>query len=156
MSRRAQAGVTLVELVLAAGLLALLAGIAMPVAHTMQRRARELELRQNLRLIRHAIDSYRYTVQAVPGAQQQTNMTAEGWPEDLDVLVEGVDLGLASGKKARFLRRIPVDPLTGEAEWGKRSSKQEPTDDMWDGTNVFDVFSLAEGEGLDGTPYKEW
>ena len=71
-------------------------------------------------------------------------------------LVEGVDLGLGEEKIVKFLRRIPKDPLTGDIEWGKRSHKQEPDDDLWDGTNVFDVFSLAEGDSLKGTPYSEW
>lgn len=151
---RGQGGVTLVELVCVIFLLGVMAGIALPVAHTLHRRARELELRQNLRTIRRAIDAYHFVAQAVPAAKKDA--TAEDWPEDLDVLVEGLDLGLAKEVKAKFLRRIPTDPLTGEAEWGKRSHKQEPESDSWDNVNVFDVYSLAEGEGLDGTEYKTW
>lgn len=149
-----QRGFTMVELLTVLFLLTVMAGIALPVAHVMERRVRELELRQELRRMRRAIDSYHFTMKAVPNAQ--TDATAEGWPEDLEVLVEGIDLGLAKEVKAKFLRRIAKDPLTGEEEWGKRSNKQEPDDDLWDGTNVYDVFSLADGEGLNGVPYKEW
>lgn len=150
---RAQ-GFTLVELLCAMTLAALLVGIALPVQHVMLRRARELELRQTLRSMRRAIDAYHHTVQVVPTAKKDA--TAEDWPEDLDVLVEGLDLGLAKEVKVKFLRRIPKDPLTGSDEWGKRSNKQDPDDDMWDSVNVFDVYSQAEGKGLDGTEYKTW
>jgi general secretion pathway protein G len=147
-------GFTLVELLCAMTLAALLVGIALPVQHVMLRRARELELRQTLRSMRRAIDAYHSTVQVVPTAKKDA--TAEDWPEDLDVLVEGLDLGLAKEVKVKFLRRIPKDPLTGSDEWGKRSNKQDPDDDMWDSVNVFDVYSQAEGKGLDGTEYKTW
>ncbi|MBP7149417.1 MAG: general secretion pathway protein GspG [Acidobacteria bacterium] len=135
-------------------LASVLAGICLPVAHVMERRARELELRQTLREMRRAIDAYHYVLLSVPSAQRSA--TAEDWPEDLDVLVEGVDLGLAKEIKVKFLRRIPRDPLTGEEEWGKRSNKQDPDEDSWDSVNVFDVFSLAEGKALDGTEYSTW
>jgi len=152
--RRIQRGFTLVELVCCLFLLTIMAGIALPVAHTMERRARELELRQDLREMRRAIDTYHFTVKAVPSAQHDT--TSGDWPEELEDLVEGLDLGLAKEIKVKFLRRIPKDPLTGEAEWGLRSNKQASDDDSWDGVNVFDVYSLAEGKGLDGTEYKTW
>lgn len=154
MTWRSQRGLTLAELICTAALMSVLAGLVLPVAHTMERRARELELRQTLRMMRRAIDAYHQTVQAVPSVKKDA--TAGDWPEDLDVLVEGVDLGLAKEVKVKFLRQIPRDPLTGEAEWGKRSSKQDRDDDMWDDQNVFDVFSLAEGTALDGTEYKTW
>jgi general secretion pathway protein G len=155
MLRRGDRGLTLVELLCAVSLMAILAGVALPVAHTMERRARELELRQSLRTMRRAIDAYHFTVQAVPTANKK-DATAENWPEDFDVLVEGIDLGLAKEIKVKFLRKVPRDPLTGKDEWGKRSSKQDPDDDMWDSQNLFDVFSLAEGTALDGTEYKTW
>lgn len=153
-SIRAQrtAGFTFVELVLTVSLMAMLAGVALPLASTMERRTRELELRQDLRLLRRAIETYHLTVEIHPAPS--VNLTAEGWPEDLDVLVEGIDLGLPV--KTKFLRRIPVDPFTKKAEWGKRSKKQDPDDSMWDGVNIFDVYSLAEGTALDGSRYREW
>jgi general secretion pathway protein G len=153
--RRSKArGFSLVELCIVIFLMAIFAGIALPVAHTMERRAREMELKKSLREMRRALDSYNHIVQVVPSAKEDA--TDANWPEELEVLVEGLDLGLAKEVRVKFLRRIPVDPLTGEAEWGKRSSKQDADDDMWDGDHVFDVFSLAEGEALDGSEYKEW
>ncbi|MCU0223903.1 MAG: type II secretion system GspH family protein [Acidobacteria bacterium] len=158
MSRRARIapdrGVTLVELFVVVFLLTAMAGLALPVAHRLERRAQEIELKRSLREMRRAIDSYHYVVQTVPSAKKDA--TAEDWPDDLEVLVEGLDLGLAKELKVKFLRRIPRDPLTGEAEWGKRSSKQDPDDEMWDSQNLFDVYSLAEGKALDGTEYKTW
>ncbi len=147
-------GVTLVELFVVVCLLTAMAGLALPVAHRLERRAKEIELKRDLREMRRAIDAYHYVVQTVPSAKKDA--TAEDWPDDLDVLVEGMDLGLAKELKVKFLRRIPRDPLTGEAEWGKRSSKQDVDDEMWDSQNVYDVFSLAEGKALDGTEYKSW
>jgi len=147
-------GVTLVELFLVVFLLTAMAGLALPVAHRLERRAKEIELKRDLREMRRAIDAYHYVVQTVPSAKKDA--TAEDWPDDLDVLVEGLDLGLAKELKVKFLRRIPRDPLTGEEEWGKRSSKQDTDDEMWDSQNVYDVFSLAEGKALDGTEYKTW
>lgn len=147
-------GFTLIELLCCVFLLSLMAGVALPVAHVMDRRARELELRKDLRVMRRAIDAYHFAVAQLPGAD--VNATAEGWPEELDDLVEGFDPGGAKPITVKFLRRIPVDPLTGEQEWGFRSHKQESDDDSWDGVNVFDVYSLAEGKALDGTEYKDW
>lgn len=151
-----QRGFSLVELICCVFLLSIMAGIALPVAHVMQRRTAELELRKTLREMRRAIDSYHHTVKAVPSAQQNLDAAAGFWPEEMEVLVEGIDLGLAKEIKVKFLRRVPRDPITGNTEWGKRSSKQEPDASTWDGVNVFDVYSLAEGEGLDGTEYREW
>lgn len=154
MTRSRERGFSLVELACTMFLIGIMAGVALPVAHTMERRARELELRQHLREMRRAIDSYNHVIRIVPSAKQ--NATDEDWPEDLEVLIEGLDLGLAKEVKVKFLRRIPIDPLTGKDEWGKRSSKQDPDDTSWDSTHVFDVFSLAEGEALDGSKYSEW
>jgi general secretion pathway protein G len=151
-----QRGFSLVELICCVTLLVVMAGIALPVMHVMQRRAAELELRQTLRKMRRAIDSYHHTVKVVPSAQQNLDAAAGFWPEELEVLVEGVDLGLAKDIRVKFLRRIPRDPITGEEEWGMRSSKQEPDASTWDGVNVFDVYSLADGEALNGTEYRDW
>jgi general secretion pathway protein G len=153
--RSGQRGLTLVELVTTMTVMVILAGVAMPVGHTMERRKRELELRKVLREIRTALDEYHLVVQRTPSAHVEAD--DEGWPDDLEVLVEGIDLGLPDADlKGRFLRRVPKDPMTGEAEWGKRSSKQEPDEDFWDQAHVFDVFSLSEGKALDGTEYKTW
>ena len=152
--RRGQRGFTMVELVTTMTVMVILAGVALPVAHTLERRRRELELRKVLRQIRTAIDEYHLVVQRVPTASQEAD--DEGWPDDLEVLVEGIDLGLPNELRARFLRRIPKDPLTEDTEWGKRSSKQEPDDEFWDQSHVYDVFSLSEGTALDGSEYRTW
>ena len=152
--RVSQRGFSLVELSATVALLGVMAGIALPVAHTMQRRVKELELKRELREMRRAIDAYHQLVQIVPTAKDDA--TDEPWPDELEVLVEGVDLGLAKEVRIKFLRKIPIDPLTGEAEWGQRSNKQDMDDESWDSENVFDVFSLAEGTALDGSEYKDW
>lgn len=153
--RRAdERGFSLIELTATMFLIGLMVGIALPVVHTMERRAKELELRQHLREMRRALDSYNSLILRFPAAKEDA--TDADWPEDLEVLVEGVDLGQAKEIKVKLLRRIPVDPLTGEQEWGKRSINQDLDDDSWDNEHVFDVFSLAEGEALDGSEYKTW
>jgi len=155
MARRgSQRGLTLVELITTMTIMVILAGVALPVAHTMERRRRELELRQTLREVRTAIDEYHLVIQRVPTAQVEAD--DEGWPDDLEILVEGIDLGLPSGLRARFLRRIPKDPMTDDVEWGRRSSKQEPDADSWDRSHVYDIFTLSEATALDGTEYRTW
>jgi general secretion pathway protein G len=154
--RVTERGFTVVELMCCVFLMVIMAGIALPVAHVMERRAAELELRRHLREMRNAIDAYYHVVEHVPSAQQKLDVSAGFWPEELEILVEGVDLGLAKDVKVKFLRRIPIDPITGEDEWGMRSSKQDADARTWDSVNVFDVYSLADGEALDGTEYREW
>jgi general secretion pathway protein G len=153
-----QRGVSLVELVCVSVILVVLATIAVPVVTTVQRRHRELELRQALRTMRQAIDDYKRLVGDNPALQGGTilKQECEGYPCELEDLVEGVDLGLAKEIKIKFLRRIPVDPMTGSTEWGLRSSKQEPDDTSWDRLHVFDVYTLSEGVDADGTPYRSW
>ena len=158
--RRSARGFTFVELLCTIFLLTILAGVAMPVAYVMEKRARELELRQELRTMRRALDAYHFTVLIFKqqGVELEEGIDAAGWPEELEILVEGVDnvASADSDKTLKFLRRIPKDPMTGEAEWGMRSAAQDPDDNLWDGTHVFDVYSLADGEGLDGTEYSTW
>jgi general secretion pathway protein G len=151
---RDQRGLTLVELITTMTVMVVLAGVALPVAHTMERRSREIELRRALRELRTAIDEFHLVIGRFPSAVLEPD--DEGWPDDLEVLVEGIDLGLPNGIKGRFLRRIPIDPMTGEAEWGKLSSKQDSDEEFWDQTHLFDVYSLSEGTALDGTEYKTW
>jgi len=154
--RRAEKGISLFEVGLAVGLLAILALVALPAKHIMARRAKEVELRRDLREMRRAIDEYhRYAVQ---GLILQTDVSQDFYPRELEELVEGVPLvGDPTGKKVRFLRRIPVDPMTGEAEWGLRSTRDDPDSTMWGGENVYDVYSLSQARALDGkTAYSEW
>lgn len=155
-ARRGEGGISLFEVGLAVGLLAILALVAIPAKHIMSRRAKEVELRRSLREMRRAVDEYhRYAVQ---GLILQTDVSQDFYPEELETLVEGVAIvGDPTGKKVRFLRRIPVDPMTGTDEWGLRSTRDEPDSTMWGGENVYDVYSLSTAAALDGkTHYNEW
>lgn len=151
-------GVTLIELICVTAIVSILAGMAIPVAHTLVKRQKELELRRALRTMRSAIDRFQADVQRFPGLRQQLNATnEEGYPEELEWLVEGVDIGDAAGTKLKYLRRIPRDPFTGEREWETRSSRDRPGSMFTDGINVFDVHSTSDAISLDGeTRYNEW
>ncbi len=131
-------------------ILAILASAAVPLAHFRAQRERERELRYDLWQMRDAIDQYK---DAADSHAFQTKLDSHGYPPDLDTLVKGVD---AQGKKLKFLRRIPVDPMTGKAEWTLRSMQDEPNSDSWGGQNVFDVASKSQGTALDGTKYSDW
>lgn len=151
-------GVSLVELVCVSAILVILAGVAFPVVATIQRRHKELELRQALRTIRTAIDDYRRVVGENPALASglTVNAQCEGYPCELEDLVNGIDTGEVKERKLKFLRRIPVDPMTGTTEWGMRSAKQEPDSLTWDHLYVFDVHTLSEGVDADGTAYSRW
>ena len=153
LSTRGQAGYTLAELVMVAAVMVILAGAALPAVKFTARRTKEMELRHHLRTMRDAIDTYkRFSDMGL----LTIDVGAEGWPSELDDLVEGVEIAGQIDRKLKLLRRIPVDPMTGEAEWGMRSFQDEPDSDSWGGENVFDVYSLSEGVGLNGVPYREW
>lgn len=146
-------GYTMVELVVVCSLLVILAAVALPTAKNSIKRGKEIELRQALRQMRNAIDEFkRYSDAGLIPVELGT----DGYPSELEVLVEGVEVIGQIDKSVRFLRRIPVDPMTGEAEWGLRSFQDDFDSDSWGGENVFDVYSLSEGVGLDGVPYQEW
>jgi len=150
--RRGERGFTLAELVMVAALIAVLSTMALPVAKFTVKRRKEAELRLALRLMRNAIDEHKRL--SDQGLIPLT-LGGEGYPEDLDVLVEGVDL-VGQETKRRFLRRIPWDPMTGEQEWGKRSYQDDPDSDSWGSENLYDVYSLSDGTAIDGTKYKDW
>lgn len=150
---RRAGGFTFVEMVVVVAILAILASLVLPAGRFVLRRSKETELRQNLRMLRNAIDEYkRYSDAVLIQVEQGT----EGYPAELELLVEGVEIVGIPDKKVRFLRRIPVDPMTGEAEWGLRSYQDEPDSDGWGGENVYDVYSLSEGTSLSGEPYSTW
>jgi general secretion pathway protein G len=151
MRFRSERGVTLLELIVVITILLILMGAAVPVVRVSVKRQREVELRRDLWEMRNAID--RYKDAADKNAFQQ-KLGTEGYPPDLDTLVNGVEA--QGGKKLRFLRRIPVDPMTGNKDWGLRSMQDDPQSDSWGGQNVFDVYSKSDGTGLDGTKYKDW
>jgi general secretion pathway protein G len=147
---RNQSGLTLVELIVTVAILAIIASAAVPLARFRAQRERERELHYDLWQMRDAIDHYK---DAAERHAFITKMDSQGYPPDLDTLVKGVD---AQGKKLKFLRRIPVDPMTGKPEWLLRSMQDEPNSDSWGGQNVFDVASKSKGTALDGTKYSDW
>jgi general secretion pathway protein G len=150
VSTRRPRGFTFIELIVATAILVILTGLALPMARVAIKREKEHELRHDLWQLRDAIDRYK---DAADRGAFQIRLGSEGYPPDLDTLVNGVDVG---GKKVRFLRKIPTDPMTGTAEWGLRAMQDDPTSDSWNGQNVFDVFTKSQGTGLDDTPYKDW
>jgi general secretion pathway protein G len=143
-------GFTLVELIVASAILVILTGMAVPLVRLSIQRERERELRYDLWMMRDAIDRYK---DAADRGSFQTKVGSENYPPDFDTLVNGIDV---SGKKLRFLRRIPTDPMTGQAEWGMRSVQDDPTSESWGGQNIFDVYSKSQAEAMDGTKYKDW
>jgi general secretion pathway protein G len=146
----AERGLTLVELIVTVAILAIIASAAVPITRFEVKRTKERELRYDLWQMRDAIDKYK---DAADKGAFQTKVDSQNYPPDLETLVTGVDV---QGKKLKFLRRIPVDPMTGKAEWGLRSMQDDATSDSWGGQNVFDVYTKSEGTGLDGTKYKDW
>jgi general secretion pathway protein G len=156
--RRGARGVTLVELLAVTAIVLVLAGVAVPVARNAVKRHREIELRRSLREIREAIDRFQADVQRIP-SMRQTEMNAtneEGYPEKIEWLYEGYDIGDAKGTKLKYLRRLPRDPITGKAEWTTRSSRDQPGSAFTDGINIFDVRSKSAAVALDGTKYSTW
>lgn len=153
-----QRGVTLVELVCCSAIIMIMAGLAIPVANTMVKRQKELELRQALRTVREALDRFQADTERFPGIRvKYLNATnQEGYPEELDWLVEGVEIGDAAGTRIKYLRRMPKDPITQTTEWAARSSRDGPDSLFTDGINVFDIHSTSEKIGLNGVPYTEW
>lgn len=147
---RGERGLTLVELIVTVAILAILAAGAAPIARFKVKRDKERELRYDLWTMRDAIDKYK---DAADRGAFQTKVDSQNYPPDLETLVNGVDV---QGKKVRFLRHIPVDPMTGKAEWGLRSMQDDPKSDSYGGQSVFDVYSKSQGTGLDGTKYSDW
>lgn len=152
--RKTQSGLTLVELIVAFTILLLLTSMAVPLARSRVRRERERELRYALREIHQAIDKYKDLADMNQFGQQKVG--TEGYPEKLEVLVEGVKLAGQVDKKMKFLRRIPKDPMTNSTDWGMRSVQDDPKSNSWGGQNVFAVYTKSTEKAPDGTPYSEW
>ncbi len=148
--KRGERGLTLVELIVTVAILAILAAGAAPIARFKVKREKERELRYDLWTMRDAIDKYK---DAADKGAFQTKVDSQNYPPDLETLVNGVDV---QGKKVKFLRHIPVDPMTGKTEWGMRSMQDDPTSDSYGGQSVFDVYSKSQGTALDGTKYSDW
>lgn len=154
---RGQRGLTFVELIVAVAVLMVLAAAVIPLARWDEKRRREGELRADLQIMREAIDQYKkYSDE---GLIVQTDVEQWGYPRSLDEMVEGVEVGDPQSPerhKVKFLARIPIDPMIGEATWGIRSYQDDWDSDSWGGENVYDVYSTASGRALDGTNYHDW
>src|SRR5436189_3158124 len=146
-------GMTLLELIIACAILMVLSSAALPIAKYTIIRQKEAELRRDLREMKDAIDRYK---DAADRNQIRVEIGSEGYPPDLETLVKPVQLAGGSDRKVRFLRKVPVDPMTGRAEWGLRAVQDDPDSTSWGGKNVFDVYSKSTGTALDGTRYSDW
>lgn len=154
---RRQRGFTFIELLVVSTLLIILASAIMPLAKVTMQRQREGELRRSLREMRTALDKFKDAADAGLIGALDLKTGAEGYPADLETLVEGVSVvNDQSGRKLKFLRRIPIDPMTNSTDWGLRSYQDKPDSTSWGGHNVFDVYTKSQGTALDGTKYREW
>ncbi|MFI5056836.1 MAG: type II secretion system protein [Candidatus Acidiferrales bacterium] len=148
-----EAGMTLLELIIACSILVILSSAALPIARFSIVHRKEAELRRDLREMKDAIDRYK---DLADRNLIRVEVGSEGYPPDLETLVTGVQLGASSDRKIRFLRKIPVDPMTGRAEWGLRAVQDDPDSTSWGGRNVFDVYSKSQATASDGTRYADW
>lgn len=146
-------GFTVVELAIVAAMIAILTAMVVPIARYTVKRQKELELKGQLRVMRDSIDKFK---QYSDSGLIQIQLGSEGYPADLDVLVDGVPQIGQINKKLKFLRQVPIDPMTGKAEWGLRAYQDEPDSIAWGGQNVYDVHSLSGGRAIDGSYYKDW
>jgi general secretion pathway protein G len=155
--RWSQRGFTFIELVIVSTIVLILASTVMPLAQVITQRQREAELRRVLREMRTAVDRFKDAVDRgiIPTTELESG--SEGYPPDLETLVDGVSVANdASGRKLKFLRRIPIDPMTKSTDWGLRSYQDDPDSNSWGRENVFDVYTTSDGTALDGTKYRDW
>jgi general secretion pathway protein G len=156
-AHNSEAGYTFVEMIVVSTIVLILASAVMPLAKVTATRQREAELRRTLRELRTAIDKYKDAADTMVISPLDIKVGSEGYPPDLETLVEGVTPNNdASGRKLKFLRKVPVDPMTHTNEWGLRSYQDKPDSTRWGGQNVFDVYTTYDGVALDGTKYKDW
>ena len=156
MAAERSRGVTYLELIATATIMLILASAILPLGRVAVQRQRELELRRELRTMRRAIDQYKQAVDQGQIGGTDVKLGSEGYPESLETLVKGVRRVGTVDRKLKFLRRIPVDPMTGAAEWGLRCYQDDPDSTSWCGDNVWDVYSKSTAKGLDGTTYNTW
>ena len=156
MDARRELGFTYLEMIATATILVILASAVLPLARVTWKRQQEIELRRTLREIRFAIDKYKVAVDAGQIGGTDVKLGSEGYPPDLETLVKGVNQVGRVDHKLKFLRRVPVDPLTRTTEWGMRCYQDDPDDTSWCCQNVWDVYTKSEAKGLDGTKYKDW
>jgi len=155
--KRGEHGFTFLELVIVTAILMILASTIMPMTQVTAQRQREVELRRSLREIRTAIDKFKDAVDQGQIPTTELEPGNEGYPPDLETLVNGVSAANdATGRKLKFLRKIPIDPMTNSTDWGKRAYQDRPDSQSWGGKNVFDVYTTYKGTGLDGTKYQDW
>ncbi len=146
-------GFTLIEMMATLAIISILATGIIPLSQVVYKRTKELELRNYLRVIRSALDEHKKLVdqKVIP-----VSVTISGYPENLEILVTGVDLKTATREKKKFLRRIPKDPMMEEGEWGLKSYADDPDSTIWGGQDVYDIYSLSDKQALDGTYYRDW
>jgi general secretion pathway protein G len=156
-SGRKARGFTFIELLVVTTILLILASAVMPLARVTLQRQREIELRRDLREMRTAIDKFKEAADTGIIGAFDLKAGAEGYPESLEILVEGVSVvNDQSGRKLKFLRKIPIDPITHSTDWGLRSYQDKPDATTWGGQNVYDVYTKSTGTALDGTKYRDW
>jgi len=155
--KRSEHGFTFLELVIVTAILMILASTIMPMAQVVSQRQKEVELRRSLREMRTAIDKFKDAVDQGQIPTTELEPGNEGYPPDLETLVNGVSAANdASGRKLKFLRKIPIDPMTNSAEWGKRAYQDKSDSQSWGGKNVYDIYTTYKGTALDGTKYQDW
>jgi general secretion pathway protein G len=149
-------GFTFLEMVATTSILVVLASVILPLAKVSRQRHKEADLKRTLRTVRNAIDDFKRATGTGRIGGTDVKLETEGYPPDLETLVKGTSEVGRPTKKLKFLRRVPVDPMTGETEWGLRCYQDEPDSDSWCGKNVYDIYTKSEGQALDGSKYKDW
>ena len=153
----ASSGFTFLELIVVTAIMMVLASAALPLARVSMKRQREADLHRTLREVRAAIDLFKDWADANRIAQTELSVGCENYPANLEVLTEGALLANdATGKRKKFLRRIPIDPMTGGSDWGKRSYQDAPDSKVWGGQCIYDIYTKSDAKALDGTKYKDW